>query len=444
MPRPERAAAPPPLRVLVVAHGHPALSIGGAEIAAHNLHKGLLALEGVDSHFLARVGLPTRRHASTALMSLRRSEQELLYFADDYDHFLVSNRATDEIRGDFVRVLRDLRPDVVHFHHFIGLGLECLYAVRDALPEAAIVVTFHEYLGICHHHGQMVKTTGMKLCDRASPHECNACFPQIAPSRFLARERFIRDLLDLADHFVSPSRFLAGRYAEWGLDPDKFSVLENGLDVAEAAPARALPPGGRRSRFAFFGQLTAYKGADVLIDAVSRIPEAVWGEDSVLLIYGGNLERQPQAYQDRFAKLVEGAGRRVRFCGAFQNRDMPRLMRAVDWVVVPSVWWENSPVVIQEARFHGRPVISSDIGGMAEKVIDGVDGLHARAGSPEDLGDALVRCLVEDDLWPRLRAGITPTLGHVDGARAHLDIYARLLTGPETRLDRAVPVPTLA
>jgi glycosyltransferase involved in cell wall biosynthesis len=424
------------MRVLVVSHAHPSLSLGGAEVASYNLHKGLQASDGVETHYLARTGAPTQRHASTALMSLRQRGGELLYYAEDYDHFLISNRATEEIERDFVRVLRDLKPDVVHFHHFIGLGLECLFAARDTLPDALIVVTFHEYLSICHHHGQMVKTGAFKLCYRASPTDCNACFPDISPARFLARETFIKGVLGLADHFISPSRFLADRYKDWGLAEDRFSVIENGIDVAAVAPPRPLPdPTARRSRFAYFGQLTPYKGADVLIDAVTRIPDAVWGEDSILLVYGGNLERQPQAYQDRFAKLVESAGRRVRFCGAFQNHEMPNLMRSVDWVVMPSVWWENSPIVIQEAFFHGRPLLSSNLGGMAEKITDEVDGLHFRAGSPEDLVDCMTRALTEPDLWSRLRGGITAPLNHIDCAATHVALYQRLIA------KRGVPMP---
>lgn len=424
------------MRVLVISHGHPAHSLGGAEIASYNLHKGLQAREDVETHFFARTGAPTPRHAGTALMSLRQRGGELLYYAEEYDHFLISNRATDEIERDFVRVLRDLKPDVVHFHHFIGLGLECLFAVRDTLPDALIVVTFHEYLSICHHHGQMVKTGAFKLCYKSSPTDCNACFPDISPARFLARETFIKGMLNLADHFISPSQFLADRYIDWGLAPERFSVIENGIDVKSVAPPRPLPEaGGRRSRFAFFGQLTPYKGADVLIDAVTRIPDSVWGEDSVLLVYGGNLERQPQAYKDKFAKLVENAGRRVRFCGAFQNHEMPNLMRSVDWVVMPSIWWENSPIVIQEAFFHGRPILSSNLGGMAEKITDEVDGLHFRAGSPEDLVDCMTRALTEPKLWDRLRAGIGPRLSHVDCAREHHDLYRRLIA------QRGQPVP---
>ena len=83
-------------------------------------------------------------------------------------------------------------------------------------------------------------------------------------------------------------------------------------------------------------------------------------------------------------------------------------MGACDWVVVPSIWWENSPLVIQEAFARGRPVICSDVGGMAEKVADGVDGLHFERGNPASLADTIERAITTPGLWDRLRAGITP------------------------------------
>ncbi|APF39469.1 glycosyltransferase family 4 protein [Chelatococcus daeguensis] len=433
-------AANHPLRVLVVSHGHPSFSLGGAEIASYNLHKGLNRIDGVGSRYLARVGHPVARHGATALLSLRQKQGEILYHADEYDHFLLSNRNTEEIERDFLRVVRDLRPDVVHFHHFIGLGLECLYAVRQALPETLIIVTFHEFLSICHHHGQMVKTGGAKLCNRASPADCNACFPDISPARFLRREHFVRGLLDVADHFVSPSRFLVERYVDWGLDASRFTVIENGLDIAEPAPPRPLPAGGRRCRFAYFGQITSFKGVDVLLDAVGRIPEAVWGEDAQLMIFGGNLERQPKPFQEKIEALIERAGPRVRFYGAYQNSEMPRLMRSIDWTIIPSIWWENSPIVIQESFFHGRPLISSNIGGMAEKITDGVDGLHFRVGSSEDLVDRMVEALTDETLWERLRARITRPIDYEECARRHLDLYnAVAAERAATRATAAVP-----
>jgi glycosyltransferase involved in cell wall biosynthesis len=418
-------------RVLIVSHGHPSYSLGGAEIAAYNLHKGLNKIGGAESRFLARVGHPIVRHSGTALMSLRQKGGDILYHADEYDHFLISNRGTEELERDFVRVLRDLKPDVVHFHHFIGLGLETIYSVRSALPDCVIVVTFHEFLSICHHHGQMVKTGGAKLCHRASPSDCNACFPEISPARFLRREHFVRGLLEVADFFVSPSQFLVDRYVDWGLDRSRFIIIENGLDIAQPTPARELASSGRnrkarRSRFAYFGQITQFKGVDILLDAVTRIPDSVWGDDAQLMIFGGNLERQPKPFQDKIEKLVERAGNRARFYGSYQNSEMPRLMRSVDWTIIPSIWWENSPIVIQESFFHGRPMICSNIGGMAEKITDGIDGLHFRVGSSEDLVDRMTKALTTPELWERLREGISRPISYEECARQHLDLYCSL------------------
>ncbi|MBP2557292.1 glycosyltransferase involved in cell wall biosynthesis [Neorhizobium galegae] len=424
------------LRVLVVSHAHPTVSLGGAEIASHNLHRGLNALPNVQSVYLARVGHPVPRHASSALMSLRLAEDELLFHADDYDHFFLSNGDTQAISRDLLRFARDLRPHVIHFHHVLGIGLEALYALREAFPHAAILVTFHEYLSICHNHGQMVKRPSGQLCETASPVACHGCFPDIPVSRFLKRELFARGMLGLADAFVSPSRFLAERYAAWGIEKDKLSVIENGISVETAAPARETQgPNPRRNRFAYFGQMTPFKGADLLIDAVSRIPKEIWGEDSCLMIFGGNLERQPIEFQERMKELIADAGQRVRFYGAYQNADVPRLMRSVDWVVLPSVWWENSPVVIQEALLHRRPMIASDIGGMAEKVRDGKDGLHFRAGSSQDLADRLVEVLGDSQIWKRLRGSMRQPADRLACAQEHVKLYRTLL---RRKLDAAV------
>lgn len=427
----------PPLRVLVVSHGHPAYSIGGGELAAYNLFRGLDAIEDADAHFLARIGPPLKPHADTPFMSLRQNARETLFYANDYDHFRLSNRDVAGLDRHFAAYLEALRPDVVHFHHFLGLGLECLRVVRRVCPEARIVATLHEFLAICHNHGQMVKTGKATLCHRATPADCTLCYPAIDAAAFFKREMFIKANFDLVDAFVSPSRFLAQRFVEWGLPPERLKVVENGLDVAEVAPPRpvARPPRGaqpvaRRNRFGFFGQLNPFKGIDVLLDAVGRLPAQRWGADAGLIVFGGNLENQPAAFQDRFKRLLGQAEGRVRFYGSYRPHELPTLMREVDWVVVPSVWWENSPLVIQEAFAHGRPVICSDIGGMAEKVRDGVDGLHFRAGSAESLADRLAMALATPDLWERLRANLPKPLTPLGTARQHLALYR------ETRVRR--------
>jgi glycosyltransferase involved in cell wall biosynthesis len=109
-------------------------------------------------------------------------------------------------------------------------------------------------------------------------------------------------------------------------------------------------------------------------------------------------------------------------------------MRQVDWVVVPSIWWENSPLVIQEAFLHGRPLLTSDIGGMKEKIADDVNGLHFRVGSAEDLADKLTSVLEDPEAWERLRAGAPKPIGHEEAARQHLALYRSIASAQRTEL----------
>ena len=428
------------MRILIVSHGHPAFSIGGAEIASHNLFRALNATGEHEAFYLARTGSPVRRHAATPLMSLRQGEREVFLHADAWDPFWLSNGALDDLEGGFSDYLRAVAPDVVHFHHVIGLGLEAILQVRRVLPEAAIVVTFHEYLAICLNHGQMVKTARNALCRQASPADCASCFPQHAPGLIFQRERSVKEHLALADAYVSPSRFLIDRYVAWGLPAGKFRMIENGLDARAPAPPRTLAPDGRRDRFGYFGQVSAFKGLDVLLEAVSRVPDAIWDRAS-LSVYGGNLERQPQEFRDRFGALMERVGRRARFFGSYAADELLGLMGQIDWTVVPSIWWENSPLVIQEALLHRRPPIVSNIGGMAEKVRDGVDGLHFRVSSPEDLADRLAGALTEPELWARLSAAAPRPPDLATFADEHLAAYGDALAERRAKPAPAQPGP---
>jgi glycosyltransferase involved in cell wall biosynthesis len=151
--------------------------------------------------------------------------------------------------------------------------------------------------------------------------------------------------------------------------------------------------------------------------------------DVQLQINGANLDIQPESVQSDFLENVEELKDNVTFAGPYDHASLPGLMAAADWVMVPSRWWENSPLVIQEAFLHGRPVICSDIGGMAEKVTDGVNGLHFRAGNADRLAETIVRAVSTDRLWDELRAGIGPVFSmdeHVENlTRMYRDMIER-------------------
>ncbi len=414
------------MKALVISHAHPAFSIGGAQAAAYNLHLGIREQPGWSSHFLAAMGPPLARHRESRLMSMGRGPDETGYWTDGFDWLHLGTPAIDGLMQDFERFLRGVDPDVVNFHHVMGFGVQALRSVRRALGDVPIVFTLHEYLAICAHHGQMIKPRTHALCSRASPTACGHCFPETGAADLLRRELFLKRFLAEADAFVSPSHFLLTRFAEWGLPADRLVMIENGLEAGTPVPPRPLGRGGRRNRFAFFGQLNPFKGIRVLIEAVSRIPAADWG-DAVLHVYGGNLELQPEDFQQALRDLMRRAAGRVRFGGSYRGEDLPELIAEVDWVIVPSTWWENAPVVIQEAQFHGRPVIASNIGGMAEKVRDGIDGLHFRASSAASLAETMIRAARTPGLWDRLRSGTVPPTSAAESAALHVELFGKLI-----------------
>src|SRR5204862_3731208 len=133
-----------------------------------------------------------------------------------------------------------------------------------------------------------------------------------------------------------------------------------------------------------------------------------------LFVHGANLDLQEHGFRDRVERLLEAAADRVTVCGPYAPERVGELMADVDWVVVPSVWWENSPLVIQEAFAHGRPVICSDIGGMAEKVTHGVNGLHFRANDAINLAETIRMATSSPGLWETLSTGGMPALYPMD------------------------------
>jgi glycosyltransferase involved in cell wall biosynthesis len=146
-----------------------------------------------------------------------------------------------------------------------------------------------------------------------------------------------------------------------------------------------------------------------------------------LSLHGGNLIHQPQQYRNQIQELLAETEQSVEFFGPYTQAELPELLSAVDWVVVPSIWWETGPLVIHEALAHNRPVICSDIGSMIEHVHHGVNGLHFRVGDAYSLADAIERAVGTPELWHQLRSAITPPMSMDEHLARIYDVYRRLL-----------------
>jgi glycosyltransferase involved in cell wall biosynthesis len=411
-------------RILVMAHAHPDFSLGGGELAAYNLFQAYRDDPQVEeTWFLGRVD---RGRGVTGAISLRRTN-EYLWEQGIGDWHLLKAAHRESVLTWFADLLRALKPTIVHMHHYMHLGLECIRVIKQVDPSIRIHLTLHEYMAICRNNGQMIKTDGKRLCSRATDEDCRLCFPKHSAEDFWLRRHFICSHFDLVDGFVSPSKFLRQRYIDWGIAPERIVVIENGQPDDAVLPPRQLREGESRNRFGFFGQVTPYKGLDVLLGALGQLRKKE-RRNLVLEVHGANLELQTAEYRERVEALrkplmEEGV---VQWVGPYQPHELRKRMAGVDWIVVPSIWWENSPMVIQEAFLCGRPLLVSDIGGMAEKVRDGVDGLHVATGNQVEWARALMHAATSLEAWQRLQAGIRRPLSHAECARDHLRHFSSM------------------
>jgi glycosyltransferase involved in cell wall biosynthesis len=242
--------------------------------------------------------------------------------------------------------------------------------------------------------------------------------------------------MSLVDRFIAPTDYVRDRYVDWGIPAEKIQVEPQGmLPATDRVPDE--PETRARNRFAYFGQLNPYKGADVLLEAMEILGPDF---DGHLTIYGANLEIQPIEFRNRFDALLRPEYGTVKFAGAYERPRLASLMSAIDWVVVPSIWWETGPIVVMEAFQYGRPVICSDIGGMSEKVTDGVNGLHFRRRDAEQLAETMQRAAETPGLWEELQAGIPahPPRLMADHVEILSDLYRRLLiTSPAALAEHA-------
>jgi glycosyltransferase involved in cell wall biosynthesis len=416
--------------IAVLAHSHPSVTKGGAEIAAYALYEALNQI-GVDTIFIAACASADRHRLVLG------SEREFALIGDGsrYDHFY------QLAAGDMWRQLKAilLRHEVrlVNFHHFLSVGTNTLRALAGE-TDIPFIVTLHEFLAVCAHHGQMVTRPARRLCHAASPSACATCFPEHSRQQFAARQNLFRSALLPAAGFIAPSHFLADRMVEWGLPREKFVVIENGLrNLGQRDTRERQAIEGRPWVFGYFGQITPFKGADILLDAIDLLTRQPGIEQKMRVRVHGNLIGNEAGFIERFG-MTMGKTPFATYAGPYENADVQKLMAACDYVLIPSTWWENSPVVIQEAFAAGRPVICSGIGGMAEKVANRRSGLHFRVGDGADLARAMSEA-ADDVLYNALCSGLPEVSDQMTMAREYLATFTRLVRPKLAPVAEAVP-----
>jgi glycosyltransferase involved in cell wall biosynthesis len=414
--------------ILLISLGHPDLVLGGSPVVCQELFDELRGRDAIECTMLAAVDREAGDVHQPRAGITGFDGQDGVYLLHQTDHDTWLHRNNEPLLVEaFVELLRTIQPDVVHFHHFQHVGIDLIGTVRLVLPKCRILLTFHEFAAICAADGHMVRRTDRSLCDRASPVRCHQCLPDRQPDDFLLRKLWMERNLSPVDHFTCPSRFMIEHYVNWGIARERISHVTNGERSRVIRPMLAAQE-GPRNRFGFFGLLHDDKGVTVLLRAVTRLREAGFTEFSID-INGGDIRhasppvrREIEAFQEAEQRLPP-AERIVAFNGAYSLDQIQSRMTRVDWTIVPSVWWEIFGLVISEAWMFGRPVICSNVGGMAERVSHEVDGLHFEMGDAAALAATIRRACTEEGLWERLHEAVPAPPSRAAMADGFLALY---------------------
>lgn len=333
----------------------------------------------------------------------------------------------------FREALLRIRPDIVHFQHLIHFSAGLPHVAREfGVPT---IMTVNDYWAVCARV-QLIRPDGVR-CEENQGLGCLLCvkdksykqipaakqmLPVLEPfvamfhaaagvpgmaqlAQYAGEMRDIGERYDFVvggyaacDRTIAPSRFLrqklldTGRFAPHDVLYSDYGTLTDNVRTIEK---RAEPQG--RIRFGYVGSLLWFKGVDVLVRAMNRLA----GDKAVLHVYG-DFKPASEPHHAELARLAGASSGAVVFHGRFDNSKIAAVYEQIDVLVVPSVWFENSPITIHESLLFRTPLVVSNIGGMAELVRDGVDGLHFKVGDDVDLARVLQRFVDEGDLLERL------------------------------------------
>jgi glycosyltransferase involved in cell wall biosynthesis len=317
-------------------------------------------------------------------------------------------------------VLGAVRPEILHLHGLDRLGAEVVPALRRLAPGARIVLTLHDYGLICANEGLMLTAGEGARCDGAAPERCRRCFPSIPAVRHALRRDHLQALLRGVDVFIAPGTFVRDRFVEWGLEAGRIVLIPNAVHVPRKGERDKRD---RPNRFGFFGNLAPHKGVLVLLEAAARLKRA--GSDISVALHGG-FGWQPPELRQHVSEAAAEAAPVARLAGPYAREAVSALMAGVDWMVAPSTWCENAPLTVLEARAAGLPVIASGIGGLADLVADGIDGLHVPPADPVALAEVMARVAEDGRLHRRLARASRPAMTYAHHVDAHLDLFRAL------------------
>ncbi|NRT16969.1 glycosyltransferase involved in cell wall biosynthesis/MoaA/NifB/PqqE/SkfB family radical SAM enzyme [Flavobacterium sp. 28A] len=378
------------MHILKIIHGYPPNYNAGSEVYSQSICNELAKSN--------KVTVFTREENPYAKdFTIRKeeiNENLVFYYAnnpqgkDGYRH--------SQLDTNFADLIHEINPDIAHIGHLNHLST----GIIDELNKVniPIIFTLHDFWLMCPR-GQFLtrsieKEDNFQLCSGQEDKKCASdCYEVYFSGKeeertadtenwtswIRNRMKETKAIIDKVDLFIAPSNYLRDRFIkDFEIPEDKIIYLDYGFPV-EYLTQTEKSKEKTNYTFGYIGTHIPAKGINLLIEAFSRI-EAT----ATLKIFGRDSGQSTKALK-QLSKLSPNP---VEFHGEYINHNLANdVFSNIDCIVVPSIWAENSPLVIHEAQSCKVPVITADFGGMKEYVNHKVNGLlfeHRNANSLQE------------------------------------------------------------
>lgn len=283
-------------------------------------------------------------------------------------------------------LIEKTKPDIVHIHNiFYQISPSILGPLREA--SIPIVQTLHDYQIVCASNNLYCNGQICEACKGGKYYNIlkKRCYNDNLMASFLAfSTKIIHTMFKMyhqkVDIFISPSRFLKDKLIANGIKESKILIIPHSIDLNDHEPNY-----DSRDYVVFAGRFVKHKGIMTLIKAFESLPM------KLILLGSGELQSEIEDY------IKIHALKNINLAGFLQKKEFQKVVKNAKFVIVPSEWYENSPMVVYESFAMGKPVVASNIGGIPEFVTKDA-GLLFDPGNVEDLREKVITLYNDNDL----------------------------------------------
>jgi glycosyltransferase involved in cell wall biosynthesis len=285
--------------------------------------------------------------------------------------------------------------DIVHVAHPFRCGSSCLHVASS--KRIPVLLTLTDFWAICPNI-IAVTNNGQLCCSPEGGKKCiTDCFQDTDKEILLKRVEDINQMFGMADYCTTSTYFLK-KIIHSNYPLYKINVIRFGKNYSDIRKNSRVYLKDSHIAVGFLSTLQPHKGAHILIDAFNKIQQ----DNISLKIYGHYFD-----HYEYYQLLKKSASqKKVQFYDAYKYEDFQQMLDDLDIVVVPSIWWENSPLVLLRSLAHKVPVIVSDLEGMTEIIKEGENGFVFDVGNADSLANILKKIAQDPSILNRIKNNI--------------------------------------